>query len=95
MFTEFPLKINVYSEPDGGYSISSPRLATCFASGDSLRDALHNFKFAMFDYFDIPLSKQNPNMVTYKFVDIPDGGHQEQNLGEANINLEQLVGSLR
>ena len=93
MVAQFPMKVYIYSEPDGGFSVQAPRLATCFASGKTLREALHNYKFAMFDYFDIPMAKQDPNMVTYKFVEIPDEHQEEQNLGEVNINLEQLVGA--
>lgn len=95
MVAEFPMKVWVYSEPDGGFSVQSPRLATCFASGDTLPKALHNFKYALFDYFDIPLAKQNTNMITYKFVDLPEPDvEDERELGEIDINLNQLVGAV-
>ena len=91
MVTEFPMTIWIYSEEDGGFSIQSARLATCFASGDTLKQALNNFKFAMFDYFDVPLAKQDTNLVSYKFIELPDASNPES-VSEVNINVEQLVG---
>lgn len=93
MVAEFPMKIVVYGEPEGGFSIQAPRLATCFASGDTLSQALRNFKFAIFDYYDIPMAKQDPNLVSYKFIDLPEPNTEvEEEFAEVDVNIRQLVG---
>jgi len=54
----FPIVVSVHRAEDGGYWVEAPQLGGCFSSGDTVAIALHNFKLAIFDYFDIPLKLQ-------------------------------------
>ena len=63
MMQVFPLMAQVHKAEDEGYWVECAQLGGCFAEGNSVREALHNFKFAIFEYFDI--SKKHQKALKY------------------------------
>lgn len=72
MAQAFPATGKVHKAEDGGYWVESPQLTGCFASGDTVGETLHNFKFAIFEYFDVPKKYQNPNFLEIQMKEIPE-----------------------
>ena len=65
MASAFPATAVVHKAADGGYWVESPQFGGCFASGDTVAAALHDFKLCLFDYFDIPEKSQRLDALKY------------------------------
>lgn len=72
MAETFPLIVVVHAAEDDGFWIESPQLGGCFAEGATVGKALHNYKFAIFDYFDIPKRYQKTEAFRIEAVDLPE-----------------------
>jgi predicted RNase H-like HicB family nuclease len=72
MASAFPATVVVHKATDGGYWVESPQFGGCFASADTIRRALDDFKYCLFDYFDIPKKSQKPNGLRYVSTDFPE-----------------------
>lgn len=67
----FPVLACMHYAKDGGYWIESPQLGGCFASGDTPQEAAHNFKFAIYEYFDVPEKYHKPEWLMFSAVELP------------------------
>jgi len=72
MVATFPILITVHKAEDGGYWVEAPQLGGCFSAGKSVAEAIHSFKFAIFEYFDIPKKLQRPEGIEMRALDIPE-----------------------
>jgi len=72
MVNVLPVVVSVHKAEDGGYWVEAPLLGGCFSAGKTLSEALHNFKFAIFEYFDVPTRLQKPDSLELRALDIPE-----------------------
>ena len=72
MASAFPATVIVHKAADGGYWVESPQFGGCFASADTIKEALNDFKHCLFDYFDIPEKSQKINALKYVSSDFPE-----------------------
>lgn len=72
MASVFPATVVVHKAQDGGYWVESPQFSGCFASGDTMSSALNDFKYCIFDYFDIPEKSQNVKALKYASQDFQE-----------------------
>ncbi|HXG09917.1 MAG TPA: type II toxin-antitoxin system HicB family antitoxin [Gemmataceae bacterium] len=64
------LKVVLYKEDDGGYSVEVPALPGCFSQGDSLEEALANIKEAIECHLDEPAPSSLPPEAIVREVEV-------------------------
>lgn len=72
MSQALPATAKIHKAEDGGFWVESPQLTGCFASGDTVGETLHNLKFAIFDYFDVPKKYQKASYLEIQMKEIPE-----------------------
>lgn len=70
--SKLPAVVTFHKAQDGGFWVDSPSFPNCFAAGDNLADASKNFKFALFDYFDVPKRDQKEEALIYQVLELTD-----------------------
>jgi len=68
----FPIEGKLHKAEDGGYWVESPQLSGCFATGDTPKQALHEFKYAIYEYFDVPKEYQLSKAMVIEAVESPE-----------------------
>lgn len=72
LIQSLPIDGVLHKAEDGGYWVESPQLSGCFASGDTPKQALHEFKYAIYEYFDIPSKYQHATSLVIEAVESPE-----------------------
>ena len=84
-----PAPVTFHPAEDGGYWVESSEFPNCFATGDNYEEASRNFKFALFDYFDVPDKIQLEEGLYYQINELPDSTVEKKEVKTADLERKR------